>query len=211
MTRKNTIRILVLPLLIALLCAGPASAQEQEEVPSITAQAALGSAFTYQGHLLDGSTPANGTYDLEFELYDAASAGTQEGSTITKEDVTVTNGLFTVELDFGGSSIFNGQALFLQVGVRPGTSTGAFTDLTPRTALNAAPYALSLMPGASISRDSAGVTLGVYNGWPGGAWLVTKTALSAWTSDGTAVAGTAGFGVGISGVHAANTGTHPGV
>jgi len=211
MTRKTVVRLLILPLLVALLCAGPALAQEQEVFPDISAQAALGSAFTYQGRLLDGDLPANGNYDLEFKLYDAATAGAQKGATITKEDVAVTNGLFTADLNFGGSDLFNGQALWLEVGVRPGPSADPFTALAPRTALNAAPYALSLMPGASISRDYGGNTLSVHNGWPGGAWLVSKTALSAWTSDGTAVVGNAGTGAGVIGVHAAGTGTSPGV
>lgn len=211
MTRKTVVRLLILPLLVALLCTGPVLAQEQEAPPDISAQATLGSAFTYQGRLLDGSLPANGTYDLEFKLFDAAAAGAQKGATITKEDVAVTNGLFTVDLDFGASSVFNGQALWLQVGVRPGPSADPFTALAPPTALNAAPYALSLMPGASVSRDYGGNTLSVHNGFPGGAWLVSKTALSAWTSDGTAVWGAAGTGAGVIGVHAAGTGASPGV
>ncbi|HEV7378065.1 MAG TPA: hypothetical protein VGN95_25515 [Pyrinomonadaceae bacterium] len=36
------------------------------------------STFTYQGRLTDGSTPATGTYELEFKLFDAASGGTQQ-------------------------------------------------------------------------------------------------------------------------------------
>src|SRR5437870_7471033 len=31
-------------------------------------------AFTYQGKLTDGGAPANGTYDLQFTLFDGASA-----------------------------------------------------------------------------------------------------------------------------------------
>ena len=40
------------------------------------------------------------------------------------------DGLFTVLLDFG--VIFDGTALFLEIGVRPGDSSGAYTVLTPR-------------------------------------------------------------------------------
>jgi hypothetical protein len=36
---------------------------------------AQGTAFTYQGRLNDGANPANGSYDLAFALYDAASGG----------------------------------------------------------------------------------------------------------------------------------------
>jgi hypothetical protein len=39
---------------------------------------AQNSTFTYQGRLTDGGAPANGTYELEFKLFDAASGGTQQ-------------------------------------------------------------------------------------------------------------------------------------
>jgi len=41
----------------------------------------------------------------------------QVGSTIALDDVTVTDGLFTVQLDFG--AVFDGTALYLEIGVRP--------------------------------------------------------------------------------------------
>jgi hypothetical protein len=103
----------------------------------------MGTAFTYQGLLIDGGNPANGEYDFEFKLYDASSGGTQIGSTVTLGDVTVTEGLFTVKLDFG-SGAFNGDARWLDIGVRPGASTGAYTTLDPRQGLTPSPYALAL-------------------------------------------------------------------
>lgn len=147
--KTRTMMHLALWLLLAvLLCASPAVADE----PDLSAQAALGTAFTYQGRLLDDNAPANGTYDFEFKLYDGSdpSTATQRGSTITVDDLAVTNGNFTVSLDFGGSH-FNGQALWLQVGVRPGASSDPYTALSPLTALNAAPYALGLRPGARLT------------------------------------------------------------
>jgi hypothetical protein len=39
-----------------------------------TQGASVGTAFTYQGRLTDGGTPANGTYDLRFRLFNAPSA-----------------------------------------------------------------------------------------------------------------------------------------
>ena len=56
------------------------------------------------------------------------------------KDKAVSNGLFTVRLDFGAVS--DGDARYLQIGVRPGSSTGAFTVLSPRQAITAAPNAL---------------------------------------------------------------------
>ena len=58
-------------------------------------------AFTYQGRLSSGSGAANGSYDLRFALYDVASAGTPQGNGLTNAATAVTNGLFTVALDFG--------------------------------------------------------------------------------------------------------------
>jgi len=98
-------------------------------------------AFSYQGRLQDGGAAANGTYDLQFALFDAASAGTQQGANVTLSSVQVTGGVFTVQLDFGVTA-FPGAARFLQISVRAGGSTGAYTLLTPRQALSATPYAL---------------------------------------------------------------------
>src|SRR5882672_7497602 len=63
---------------------------------------AQGTAFTYQGRLSSGANPATGIYDFQFELYDAASAGGPVGLAVTNTAVGVTNGLFSVPLDFGG-------------------------------------------------------------------------------------------------------------
>lgn len=52
-------------------------------------------AFNFQGRLNDGSNPANGRYDLEFRLYDAATGGTQSGATISKSGVLLINGVFS--------------------------------------------------------------------------------------------------------------------
>jgi len=97
-------------------------------------------AFTYQGFLTANGAPANGTNDFEFKLYNDPTSGAQQGSTVTKGDVAVTNGLFTVTLDFTGTP-FTGQALWLDIAVRPGASVGAYTNLVPRQPITATPYA----------------------------------------------------------------------
>lgn len=97
--------------------------------------------FTYQGHLTDSGSPANGAYDLQFKLYDAVAGGTQIGTTATLEDVTVTNGNFNVTLDFGAAA-FPGANRWLEISVRPGASTGVFTALSPLQPLTATPYAI---------------------------------------------------------------------
>ena len=48
------------------------------------------SSFTYQGRFTDGGTAANGTYDMQFKLFDGS--GSQIGSTITNRDFSVSPG-----------------------------------------------------------------------------------------------------------------------
>jgi hypothetical protein len=70
---------------------------------------AQGTAFTYQGRLFDNTNPANGNYALKFKLYDGSN------SLVTLvAPVAVSNGLFTVTLDFGAGQ-FTGPARRLEV------------------------------------------------------------------------------------------------
>src|SRR5215813_3048604 len=130
MNYRNSLRILcvvVFSLLIGVI------------TNSVSAQT---TAFTYQGKLTDSGNLANGNYDLQFKLFDALSAGTQQGSTQTLSNVTVTNGIFTVSLDFGVcATCFNGAARFLEIAVRP-NGGGSFTTLTPRQPVTSTPYAM---------------------------------------------------------------------
>lgn len=103
--------------------------------------APLGTGFTYQGELLVSNAPANGDFDFEFALFDAASGGSEVSTTQFVNDVTVTGGVFSVELDFGVGA-FDGEQLWVDVSVRSGSSSGSFTGLLPRQRLTAAPYAL---------------------------------------------------------------------
>ena len=100
---------------------------------------AQGTAFTYQGRLNDGASVANGSYDLQFAIYDAASGGIKQAPFLTNSATAVSNGLFTVSLDFG--NVFPGVPRWLDIGVRT-NGGGAFTLLTPRQALTATPYAV---------------------------------------------------------------------
>src|SRR5882724_4386905 len=100
---------------------------------------AQGTAFTYQGHLHDGGSPANGTnYGMTFRLYDAPTNGNQLAS-VGVGSVSVTNGLFNVPLDFGAN--FPGTDRWLEITVQK--NGGAFTTLIPRQNLTPAPYAVT--------------------------------------------------------------------
>jgi hypothetical protein len=109
---------------------------------SLIAVHAQTSSFTYQGKLADAGVAANGTYDITFKLYDTLANGTQVGNDIVRDDVVVTDGEFTVDLDFGVAAFASGASRFLQLEVRPGASSGTFTTLVPRQPLTSSPYAV---------------------------------------------------------------------
>ncbi|MCC6823360.1 MAG: tail fiber domain-containing protein [Verrucomicrobia subdivision 3 bacterium] len=101
---------------------------------------AQGTAFTYQGRLSDGANPAQGIYDLRFAIYDSSGGLTSIAGPVTNSPTTVSNGLFTVTLDFG-AGVFTGAERWLEVAVR--TNGGApFTALSPRQKLTPTPYAI---------------------------------------------------------------------
>lgn len=106
-------------------------------------------AFTYQGSLSQSGQSANGNYDLRFSLYDSATNGSQVGGSITNSLVGVTNGLFTVGLDFG-AGIFDGGARWLQIEVRT-NGNDAFTSLSPRQPITSAPYAVQAASASSVA------------------------------------------------------------
>jgi len=108
-------------------------------------------AFTYQGKLADNGNPASGQYDFQFKLFDTQTVGTgaQLGATLTPPPVTVTAGIFTVQLDFGACpTCFNGAARFLEIAVRP-TGSGTFTTLSPRQPITANPYSIRSLNAAT--------------------------------------------------------------
>ena len=120
---------------------------------SLTVHAtALGTAFTYQGRLGDGGAPANGSYDLTLKLYDAVTNGAQVGATADLRAQGVTNGLFTVTLDFGADA-FAGEARWLEIQVRT-NGAAAYITLTPRQPLTATPYALYALTPAGPAGDT---------------------------------------------------------
>ena len=120
--------------------------------------AAVGTAFTYQGQLQENSSPtAQTSCDFQFKLFDAAgtgsppTGGTQIGSTLSGgllNAVAVSNGVFTVALDFGASA-FDGNDRYLDVAVCcPAGSCSASNPpygpaFAPRQKLTATPYALA--------------------------------------------------------------------
>ena len=117
--------------------------------------------FTYQGFLTVNGAPANGSNDLTFTLYNAATAGATVGASNVVSGLPITNGLFTVTLNFG-SAPFDGNDRWVQIAARPTTVPpslpGPYTILTPRQPVTATPYALraALFSGALSNAQLAG-------------------------------------------------------
>jgi N-acetylneuraminic acid mutarotase len=132
----------------------------------------MGTAFTYQGRLMNANKPADGLYDFQFKLYDDANTitGNQVGGDVNKPGVNVIEGYFTVELDFG--SVFTGEERWLEIGVRDSDSNDVYAVLSPRQEVTATPYAQK-----------------VYNGVPKGFMILgsTKEAPAGYSSLGISV------------------------
>jgi hypothetical protein len=111
---------------------------------------AQSTAFTYQGLLEADGVPANGTFDLVFSLFNTNSGGSQVGGALTNAATAVSNGVFTVVLNFG-NGIFTGPDYWLQIGVRASGNTGAFTMLAPLQEITAAPSAIVASAALSLS------------------------------------------------------------
>jgi hypothetical protein len=93
-------------------------------------------AFTYQGQLLNNGANVNGTNVMVFTLYSSPTGNTAIATPITN-GVFVSNGLFTVDLNFGAAA-FKGNACWLDIAVSNDVTN---VDLSPRTQVLPTPYA----------------------------------------------------------------------
>lgn len=140
--------------MLAIVIAGMCAASLAQAAP-------LGTSFTYQGKLQKDAAPYVGTAELLFRLYDDLGAGAQVGADVTLAGVVVTDGLFTVDLDFG--NVFDGTAMWLEVQVQTPGDAG-YTALAPRQLLAATPYALRALSapggagGGQWTDDAFGLT-----------------------------------------------------
>lgn len=119
-------------------------------VCSVQAIGGQSNAFTYQGKLTDRGSPATNHYDFLFKLFDVPSGGTQIGRDLVRADVAVTNGIFTVDLDFGTSAFGAGTEHYVEIAVRPEASTGAYTALRLRELIADSPYAVQTIRATSV-------------------------------------------------------------
>jgi len=142
--------------------------------------AAQGTAFTYQGQLSDGGSPANGSYDFRFRLAGDPLGSSYAGEPFLTNALRVSNGQFVTAIDFG--AVFTGSNYWLEVDVRTNGET-SYTMLSPLQAMTPAPYAvfantasnlsgtlpagqlsgtvpLANLPAAVLTNNETGVTLG---------------------------------------------------
>ncbi len=111
---------------------------------AITLQAQT-TAFTYQGRFTDTNVAPSGTYQMQFTLFDGA--GNQIGATIENTGVSVANGIFTVQLDFGATA-FTGGNRSLQIAIkRP--ADASYTTLNPRQPITSVPSAVRSISAAT--------------------------------------------------------------
>jgi len=106
-------------------------------------------AFTYQGQLKQAGTPVNDSCDVMFALWPDPAGSVPlavqsfDGQPGHGDPVAVTDGVFSVQLDFG-SGVFDGNPRLLQVDVRcPHDPNGIapYTTLAPMQRITPTPYA----------------------------------------------------------------------
>jgi hypothetical protein len=113
---------------------------------------AQGTAFSYQGHLVENGVAANGGHDFNFILFDAAAGGGQIGPVVSLNNTPVASGQFNVALDFGANA-FPGDPRWLEISVRP-AGVGQFTTMDARVALLPTPYAIFAATAGSVANGA---------------------------------------------------------
>lgn len=161
--KKHIFSAIILVLLIlSILGVGSTHAQEAEpphnpvgvlEVPTAP--------FTYQGELIKEGSPVDGTCDMKFDLYDAATGTGHIGDTRTLTNVNVTEGRFTVQVYFYGSGeyssgyeggMFSYGERWLEIRVSCPAGSDTYITLSPRQQITPAPVAYAL-PGFFTRSD----------------------------------------------------------
>lgn len=168
----------------------------------------LGTGFLHGGDL---GAPLTGTYDLRFRLFDAPTGGAQQGPTLCANDVSVTDGAFSAELDFG--AVFGETRRYLEIEQRADTGLtcsdeSGYVTLSPRRELLAVPTAMYAMTagnattlngqGPAFYQNASNLTSGTI---PAGRLGGTYTTALTLNNAGNVFAGS---GAGLTGLNAAN-------
>ena len=121
----------------------------------------IGTAFTYQGELTEGGIPVDGTAcDFEFSLYDEEVGGILVAGPLlrTLTDEELSNGRFTVDLDFG-ENVFTGKARWLDLAVCC-PSPCAVEPLAPRQEVTPTPHAMHALALSGLRTEETGEDTG---------------------------------------------------
>lgn len=141
--RLNLLYVMLAGLLLVLVNVGGAAAQEPADEVEIEIQAGVNSRISYQGVLKENGQAVTGSRNFVFRIYSNSGCTTQVGSDINKNSVSVTDGLFAVELDVPVDT-FDGSGRWMRVRVG-GTTVVSCQEVLP------VPYALNLRPGATVT------------------------------------------------------------
>ena len=115
-------------------------------------------AFTYQGRFNDTNGPATGSYDFQSLLCTNGSSGPPlAGFIAVNAGVVVSNGLFTMQVQFLPTPPFATLALWLELSVRT-NGTGSYTTLSPRQRLTPTPYAVYSTSAGSASQFAGSIS-----------------------------------------------------
>lgn len=163
--------------------------------------AAQTTAFNYQGKLNDAGNPANGSYQLQFKLFDAAAGGEQFGATISDVAVTAAQGVFNTRLDFGAAA-FDGGDRFLEIAVKKNAGD-SYTVLSPRQQINSSPYAIQSKNATTADTATDTTKLG---GIAANQYVTTMNAGNSFVKNSTTQQAGANFNIGGNGVVGGNFG-----
>jgi hypothetical protein len=133
-----------------------------------------GTKFNYQGEVIYNGSPANGDFDVRFKLFNALTGGSE--LIASDQTITIVDGLMNAELDFG-DAVFDGQPLWLEILIEQPTIPGFFI-LSPRVAINNAPYAIQSLFVANNGVESAAIVNGSITTVDIGNFQVTGTKIA---------------------------------
>ena len=147
------------------------------------AATATADSFTYHGQLQDTGKAANGTYDLQLTLYSAATGGSVLAGPVTLYGVTVKDGNFATQVDFGPMATLS-ETGWVQVQVKAGG--GDWVSLDARSPV--APAA-SACPGSWTLDGNAGNPPGSYLGTADNmpVWIKANNAIAAYIGPNNSV------------------------
>lgn len=118
---------------------------------------------------------------MQFAVFDAAAGGSPIGSALMADAIAVSNGLFTVTLDFG-AGVFTGADRWLNLSVKTNGAV-SFTPLTPRQQITSTPYAVQALGAGSAATVTGNISASQITGTLAasniGAGTITSSMLAA--------------------------------